>query len=112
MDPKRKPKKFSFVDLTGKDRKIKCLYHGRHDVQLEGKVLREEGDNLVVGINLYEEDVTHQDYNSLEQSLILWYHPPECGNTIRMQKTPESNHVVSKNIKLINVYDDEITFFH
>ncbi|MBI5066443.1 hypothetical protein HZA97_09500 [Candidatus Woesearchaeota archaeon] len=112
MEPKRKPKKFSFVDLTGKDRKIKCLYHGRHNVQLEGRLLREEGENFVVGINLYEEDVPHKDYNPSENLLVLWYHPPECGNTIRTQKIPESNYVVPKNIKSINVYDDEITFFH
>lgn len=112
MEPKKEPKKFSFIDLTGKDRKIECLYHGRHNVRLEGKVVREEGDNLVVGVSLYEEDVTYKDYNSLENSLILWYHPPECGNTIRPAILPMSEYVVPKNIKLISVFDEEPTYFH
>ncbi len=110
MEQKGKPKKFSFIDLTGKDRKIKCSYHGRHKVHLDGRIVREEGSNLIIGVSLYEEDVTYKDYNSLEKSLILWYHHPECGNTIRPSILPMSEYVVPKEIKYIKIFDDEVTF--
>lgn len=111
MSTKKFAKKFdSFMDLTGKDRELTCLYHGRHTVHLEGRIMREENDKLVVGVSLHPSDVTYSGYNPDTKSLELAYQPP-APNTIRISILQMQDYRVPKDIKSIDVYDADRKMF-
>ncbi|MBI5066442.1 hypothetical protein HZA97_09495 [Candidatus Woesearchaeota archaeon] len=110
MDYKKESKKFSVIDLTGKNRELNCLYHGKHNLHLEGRIMQEKGKNLVVGVSLHENDVAVEEYDAKTKSLNLFYQRPS-ENTIRTSILHMSNYTVPKGIKQINVYDMDPTFF-
>ncbi len=111
MDYKKAPKEFdSFIDLTGKDRALKCLYHGKHNLHLEGRIMKESKSKLVVSVSLHENDVVAEEYDAKTKSLNLFYQRPS-DDTIRTSILHMSEYIVPKGIKQINVHDVDPTFF-
>ncbi|MBI5066281.1 hypothetical protein HZA97_08655 [Candidatus Woesearchaeota archaeon] len=111
MSKKKSAKKFdSFMDLTGEGRELTCLYHGRHNVHLEGRILSEEKNKLFVGVSLHPSDVTYSGYNPDTKSLELAYQPP-APNTIRISILQMKGYDVPKDIKSIDVYDADSKMF-
>lgn len=111
MDYKKAPKQFdSFIDLTGKDRELKCFYHGKHNLHLEGRIIKESKSELVVSVSLHENDVVAEEYDAKMKSLNLFYQRPS-ENTIRTSILHMSEYKVPKGIEQINVHDMDPTFF-
>lgn len=97
---------FDFLDLTNQGKKLRCAYHGKHEIYLEGRILAEENDALTVGVSLWEEDVASHHYDALRASLDVFYQPPPA-RTIRIALLPMTQFSVPKDICEINVYDAE-----
>ena len=99
-------KKFdSFMDLTGKDRELKCSYHGTaKNLHLEGRILSETDSELKVGVSLWKQDISSHQYDHERHSFDLWYQAP-APNTIRTGILAMQLFDVPKDIQEINVYD-------
>ncbi|MFH1064686.1 MAG: hypothetical protein V1729_06390 [Candidatus Woesearchaeota archaeon] len=96
-------KKFDgFMDLTGKGRTLDCNYHGNQRKMLEGRILEETDNELVVGVSLWEDMVASNNYDPQRKSLDVWYQPMP-GQRAAVFMLTEFN--VPKDIKEINVYD-------
>ncbi|MBI5398774.1 hypothetical protein HZB03_04890 [Candidatus Woesearchaeota archaeon] len=92
----------SFMDLTGQDRKLKCMYHGNTNVNLEARIMRETDAGLVVGVSLWSDDIDAHNYDLARRSLDIWYqqHPG-----VRIRLLPNTEFDVPKDIKEVNMYD-------
>lgn len=94
----------SFMDLTGKGRKLTGGYHGKHNQVLEARIFSEEKNNkLEVGVSLWEDDVERHRFNRKTNSLDIFYNPSyqdeaRAGFSYTRFKVPDS-------IKSINIYD-------
>lgn len=94
----------SFMNLTGKDRELQCRYHGTSNLRLEGRILSESDDGLMVGVSLWNDDIASQNYDHNRNSLDIWYQSPPP-NTIRHTGLVLARFNVPEDIKEINVYD-------
>lgn len=93
-----------FLDSTMRGRKLKCTYHGNEELHLEARILSDTASEMVVGVNLFEEDVASWIYDDARASLDIWYRPPAPG-TMRIDILPMSEFGVQKGIREINLYD-------
>lgn len=93
-----------FLDSTMRGRKLKCTYHGKEEMHLEARILSDTASEMVVGVNLFDEDVASWIYDDTRASLDIWYRPPAPG-TMRIMLLPMSEFGVPKDIKEINLYD-------
>ena len=94
-----------FMDLTGNDRELNCVYHGKaKNLHLEGRILSETDSELSVGVSLWKADVSSHSYDQSRNSLDIWYQAP-LPKTIRPRILPMEKFTVPKSIEEINVYD-------
>ena len=93
-----------FLDSTMRGRQLKCTYHGNEDLHLEARILSDTASEMVVGVNLFDEDVASWIYDDARASLDIWYRPPAPG-TMRIMLLPNAEFGVPKDIREINLYD-------
>lgn len=92
----------SFMDLTGKNRKLKCCYHGKHtSLRLEARILFETSQELVVSVSILSDEIHSDNYDPLRKSLDIWYQKKYK----IIAGLPDERFQVPKDIKEINVYD-------
>ncbi len=103
-----KPRKFDFMDLTGKNRTLDCVYKGSTNVHLEGRILRETEENLVIGVSLWPQDVVLAAYNIKEKSFDVYYRAPPA-DEIRISILKMTEYEVPKSVTSIRVYDADFT---
>ncbi|MBU4501843.1 MAG: hypothetical protein KKA79_04570 [Nanoarchaeota archaeon] len=95
-------KKFdSVIDLTGKNRKLDCKYHGSKNPHLEARILSDLGPDLVVGVSLSDLEIATHKYDKLRKSLDIEYIDFKGASA----GLPYKNFDVPRNIQEINVYD-------
>jgi len=68
---------FKCLDLCNSGLKISFIYTGKHAVHLEGRIVRLEGTDVVVGVSLWDCDVIANRYDSNTDTLYLFYQPPK-----------------------------------
>ena len=90
------------MDLTGKDREIETTYHGNLPFfSVEVRVMKEEGDNLIMGVSMSEDESLATDYDQKRKSLDILYKPylgAVAGLYFQDFLTPN-------DIREINIYD-------
>lgn len=94
-------KKNNSIDLTGKNRQLKCSYHGKHSLDfLEGIIYDETNFELIVGVSLTKKEIQSYKYDPVRKSLDVWYQ--HCGS---IAGSCFEELRLPKDIKEINVYD-------
>ncbi len=98
-----------FMDLAGKDRILTGGYHGKNNLHLEARIMRDVSPSeLEVAVSLDEGDVFSHTYDSRTHSLDILYNNDQP-DIARIAVLTMVDFKVPSTIQSINIYDKDQT---